>query len=576
MENHDNVLIDALPSIGKSSSIIPVAREIDSLVTILTARHELYDQYEQWCKDYQKNNNANFEYHILPSFLDDCPTASGDEGEEWRQKVRNLYDRGVSPNEIHNRANEIFDAQLPCEREGKCPYQQARDFDYEVLIGHYTYAHVRDVVADRVVVFDEFPEDTFMTEFENPGSRVSEYLKLNDRVPFDNYGDLIENRSDDSRKQTALEVLQNIPLTELSDTSTVIKNTEADIHALAPLITNSLLQYDQIGNKWEFSELGHEKAIRNRETDGVKVLTPPRLTYARSVIALDGTPSWRMWHLVLGCGIGKNNMLDHRQILDNGERQEYIRDILDLEVIRTTRNANHYSGGTWVTPDEDKALIEAVSEKHQEQPALITTNAAEQKYENVGALDSVEHYNHYGNIKGTNQYGDSRVGLVVGSQLHNYDYVEEWAALLGEQAEPDGKGMNLSFGGFGDVVLNHMRELEVAQAVMRFGRDTGGATVYVHTAALPDWMPVADTGSISKRSPGMRAVIQALSDLSQASTKEITDRSKVTIKERQVNRVLNRLEDEGYVTYEKRGRSGKWVDESLDELHPHAEASLPE
>jgi hypothetical protein len=31
--------------------------------------------------------------------------------------------------------------------------------------------------------------------------------------------------------------------------------------------------------------------------------------------------------------------------------------------------------------------------------------------------------------------------------------------------------MNLSFGGFGDEILNQMRQLEVAQAVIRFGRD---------------------------------------------------------------------------------------------------------
>ena len=71
-----------------------------------------------------------------------------------------------------------------------------------------------------------------------------------------------------------------------------------------------------------------------------------------------------MWNIVLGCGVGAKDLLEHNQILTDDERREYISDVLDLEVIQTTNNANHYSGGTWVTPDEDKALIEAVSEKH--------------------------------------------------------------------------------------------------------------------------------------------------------------------------------------------------------------------
>jgi hypothetical protein len=575
IENHDNVLIDALPSIGKSSSIIPVARETDSPVTILTARHDLYDQYEQWCKDYQKRNDDDLEYHVLPSFLNDCPTASGDEGEGWREDVRKLYDRGVPPHEIHKRGDEVFNEPLPCVEDGGCPYQQTWDFDHEVLIGHYTHAYVHPVVAGRTVVFDEFPEDAFIEEFENPEVAVSGFLKSTDEIPFDNFTDLIENRSNQSRRDTALETLKNTPLLELRETSAVIENSQGDTHALAPHIVYTVLNYEQFGDKWESANLGHEAGVRNRESGKLRVLNPPVLTHARNVIGLDGTPSWRMWNIVLGCGVGANDLLEHNQILTDDERREYISDVLELKVIQTTANANHYSGGTWVTPDEDKALIEAVSEKHQEQHALITTNAAEQKYENVGALDSVGHYNHYGNIKGSNQYGDSRVGLVIGSQLHNYDYVEEWATLLGEHAEPDGKGMHLSFGEFGDEVLNHMRELEVAQAVMRFGRDTNGATVYVHTGALPAWMPVTETGDVSKRSAGMKQVMQALLDLEEASTDEIVDHDEVEITESQVRKHLNALDEEGTISYQKEGRGGKWRGMSLDNTNPDIRVHLP-
>jgi hypothetical protein len=249
MKYHDNVLIDALPSIGKSSNIIPVARETDSPVTILTARHELYDQYEQWCKDYQNDNDDDFEYHILPSFLEDCPTVSGDEGEKWRDDVRKLYDRGVPPHEIHKRGDEVFGKPLPCVEDGDCPYQQTWDFDHEVLIGHYTHAYVHPVVSGRTVVFDEFPEDAFIEEFENPEVAVSGFLKLADEIPFDNFTDLIENRSNQSRRDTALETLKNTSPLELRETSAVIENAQGGTHALAPHIVYTVLNYEQLGDK---------------------------------------------------------------------------------------------------------------------------------------------------------------------------------------------------------------------------------------------------------------------------------------------------------------------------------------
>ncbi|ELY51076.1 hypothetical protein DV706_08475 [Natronorubrum bangense] len=575
MENGDNVLIDALPSIGKSSNVIPAARETDSPVTILTARHDLYDQYEEWCKDYQKEYNDNFEFQILPSFLNDCPTACGDEGDGWQQQVKRIYDRGVSGRDIHNHANRFFGEPLPCTENNECPYDETRNFDADVLIGHYTYAYVHPAVNGRVVVFDEFPEDDFVTDFDNPSVAVSDFLKSSTNIPFNDFTDLITNRLDPSYRDAALKVLNDIPIGQLDNPSAVLDDPTGQTHALAPHIVFTLVNSEQIDGKWECSTLGHEAGVYNRESGKVRVLRPPRLTDARNVIGLDGTPSWRMWNIVLGCGLGANEMLEHKQILTDDERREYVRDVLSLTVIRTTSDAKHYSGGKYVDPEKEKALIEAVCSKHRDSPALITTKKAVVKYKKVGALNELAYYDHYGNIKGSNKYGQSRVGIVIGSQVYGYDYVEEWASFLGEQTDSNGKGMNLSFSEFGDEVLHHMRELEVTQAIMRFGRDTNGATVYVHTAAIPDWMPISAKGRVSDRGRGYGQVVRALSEIQRASTDDIAAHSEVKIKNRQVGRVLDKLEEEGHVTYEKSGRKGVWVDRSLDTVNPSFDVSLP-
>jgi len=575
MKTGDNVLIDALPSIGKSSNVIPAARKTDSPVTILTARHDLYNQYKKWCEEYQNNHNDNFEFQILPSFFNDCPTACGDEGDKWVQRVKRIYNRGVSGRDIHNHANQFFGESLPCTKDGKCSYNEEPNFDADVLIGHYSYAYVPPVVNGRVVVFDEFPEDAFVTDFDSPDGAVSGFLKSNTEIPFDDFTDLVANRSDQTRRDTALKILNDTPIGKLENVSPVINDSNGETHALASHIVFTMLNYERIGDKWETSSLGHETGVRNRKTGKVRVLRPPVLAYSRSVIGLDGTPSWRMWNIVLGCGVGANEILEHKQILSDNDRREYVRDVLSLNVIRTTPDAKHYSGGKYVGPEKEKALIEAVCAKHRDAPALITTKAAETQYENVGALNGVGHYDHYGNIKGSNKYGQSRVGIVIGSQLYGYDYVEEWAAFLGEKTNADGKGMNLTFSEFGDEVLNHMRELEVAQAIMRFGRDTNGATVYAHTAAIPDWIPISAKGRVSNRGPGYRQVVRALSELQRASTDDVATHSEVTIKNRQVGRVLDKLEEEGQITYEKDGRRGVWVDKSLDTVNPCFDVSLP-
>jgi hypothetical protein len=187
--------------------------------------------------------------------------------------------------------------------------------------------------------------------------------------------------------------------------------------------------------------------------------------------------------------------LNHRPVLTDGERAEYVRDTLGLNIVRTTDAVKPYSGtGEHVATQQDRALIEAIGEEHDRQPSLLTTQTAEDVYREAGVLDDVRDVDHYGNLKGSNKYASERLGAVIGSRHFGDGFVQKWGAFAGEaigdpdRSDAETRGRGLSYGGLGDDVLRHVREHETLQAVMRFGRDGRGATVYVHTNALPAWI----------------------------------------------------------------------------------------
>lgn len=84
-EDETPILVDALPAMGKSRSVVSYAEESGNPVTILTERHHLYRQFGDWCE------KGELTYKRLPSFHHDCPTAAGDHGQKWQAKVVDLY-----------------------------------------------------------------------------------------------------------------------------------------------------------------------------------------------------------------------------------------------------------------------------------------------------------------------------------------------------------------------------------------------------------------------------------------------------------------------------------------------------
>jgi len=89
---------------------------------------------------------------------------------------------------------------------------------------------------------------------------------------------------------------------------------------------------------------------------------------------------------------------------------------------------------------------------------------------------------------------------------------------------------------------------DTLQAVLQFGRDAGGATVYVDTDTLPNWVPTHSRGDVRGVSDELVGVLDALEDVGPASTAALVEYGAVDITRRQVRRHLETLADVGVVS----------------------------
>ncbi|SNR48038.1 MarR family transcriptional regulator [Halorubrum vacuolatum] len=588
--SYQRVLVEALPTMGKSYGAVKAAAETETPVTILTGRghKEQYDQFTKWCDEF------DLKYYTLPSFTRHCSTANGTHGDDWADTVLNWYVRGATPKKIHKTAEYVLDRPLPCHEHEhqRCPYSDKWDFEpdeFDVLIGHYAHAYKPKVTIGRAVVFDEFT-DTYETTLDSNLQRaVSYWLEATPEVPFDSYTDLIENRDDQDRRGQALHwfIHNGIEPDEMS----VFDDDSA--HAAAPIAVYTLLASDDLGNGFEHAEIDDGGvAVFNREVGEVSILHTPGLDYASSVVALDGTPTKRMWELALG------ESLTYRPVLEKEERAEYIRDALNLNLVRTTEYIKPYNPRPEYAEDriaieKDAALLDAIVEKHDQRPALITTTTALREYDRAGVIDfdltaatgdrvkdgPVDCVKWYGDVLGSNEFDETRLGVVIGSNHYGDEFIKKWGAYAGQAVERNGeKGSELSYGRFGDQVLQHMREHDTLQAAMRFGRDGRGAVVYVHTDTLPEWVPLVGEGRVvTTWSDGMKAVVHALEELGEATTAAIVEHPAVDLSRQQVFNHLETLRERGVLTREQDEEDGRrvvWRDEGLHCLGEHGDVDL--
>lgn len=538
-------LVVALPSMGKSRGAVEYLRENDEQGVIFVARHERMDEIEEWASE-----GTPMSFARLPSFHRDCPTVSqaetdsetDSEHKEMREWALACHQRGMSGGMIHELAHSEFGRGLPCEARGNCPYQEMRQEDwsqYDLLVGHYTHALRRfnndeeNHFRDRVIFIDEFP-DVVVKKYDRSevNNAISAYIRQYPDFPVRNLNRFESEIQDERvREKARKHVLDN------SWRGNAQKAGLSSGYRLAPTFILAYLNRKELPNGLDLARTPGEKTVVWDSKGSLQVLTRPDFAEAKAVIGLDGTPSVARWTAVLG------ETLTVRWVL--GDRwNEYLSEVLNIEVVQTTDNVKAYSATTGgkVTPAADLTYLQHISDVEGRPPFLIASKTALNRIDikarqaEKRLSDFVSGSRHYGDIKGTNQLGDVSLGVVIGSEHYGDDYVQVWGAFLGHSIErvcsADGYktgGNSLSYGDVGDDILRSMREGEVLQAVLRFGRDGQGARVYVQTSALPEWLDhetrlvetvVFDRG----RQTGLREVVDTLHSLPDWETRRVTVR----------------------------------------------------
>lgn len=578
-------LIEALPATGKSFGVVKWAADSRESLTVFAPRHDLLDEYEDWCEDF------GLEHYRLPSFHRDC--GSMDNGEpvddEVAHALKRDYDRGLSALELHDEHDD-----LPCQRSGDCDYVTRRDVDpdtFDVLLGTYRHAYVEDWIDGRSVAFDEFPGDSFLKTFDGDlPSIVSAYLDSTDALPFRNHEDLLRHGTDEERREQVRKWRKGLSET-LTDADYARESGHPHAHALAPAAVLALLDPVYFRNDWKHSRLGRGRVgVCNPHSNEWTLLMPPDLNAAECVVGLDGTPNQALWDSAL------NVSFELEPLLEGQNRGRYLRDVLGLRLVQTTNYWKAVQGGNGVSPPKELALLEAIDRRHERTPSLISSKRAIEQYGREGLSEIITQSEHYGDLKGSNTFATERVGVVIGNPHPGDEVIERWSALAGRSAyrrEEDGmalRGDRTDYGSFGNTVFRTLVHDEVLQAAMRFGReevgDERGATVYLHTAALPEWLPaerrIPEIDAFLTEKEGMRDVIVAIRSLEEWRSREwkATELYEcASVSEKQVRNCLEKLVEYGYL--EPRGKKGQggalhYANAHLQDAGHFGEVEFPE
>lgn len=565
------VIIDGLPTIGKTHQATSVAARLDEPVAILTHRYETRDGYLDALADHFEEPAVE-----IPSFDRTCPTKQGEHGEQWAERLAEYQERGASPTYLHYHLGD----SIPCMQGNDCPYLEHREAveSADVVIGGPTHAGLEDVIKDRVVIFDEDPDTAHRTEFDATelSNAVSTFLSGRDDLPIDNYHQLlaIANAGEEftSQRENIREVLSDGD--GLNKPSEAIRDDGG--HAEAPTAVYALLELDgprlgeaSTGPDWDdklraeaeldYAELpdGAQVVYDHKESNFV-IRRAPDLSDARAVVGLDGTPVEQLWQGRLGA-----DDIESRRVLCDDCRKRYLTEVVGYTFVQTTPAVKPYSSGTYVKACQDYGLIETIADHYDTAPGVITTQTAETKLfeeppdENFidpdRVTDRIEDTKHYGNLRSSNDFEGKGVGVVLGSPHPSDRPIQITAALEGHIAvrDEETKGKNLDYGIPGQPFLHHYREHKVAQAILRFGR-TAPATVYIHTAAIPDWLEDMVTNDlddveIRTRAEGERSILHSLLEDGSGTVSEIASRDAVTVGEKQTRSCLKRLRREGVV-----------------------------
>jgi hypothetical protein len=233
------------------------------------------------------------------------------------------------------------------------------------------------------------------------------------------------------------------------------------------------------------------------------------------VIGLDGTPTELLWNLLF-CN---NTHFETYRVIRREDYPAFLNSAMNMDLVQLGNGAHHYGGGE--PSPYDKHRFATVKLRENERFALVTSKNALEHYHTSRLLadyvhrdenpdeDSNRRYprfkaRHYGTIRSSNDLAEEPIGVVAGTPHPGDEVIQLWSAFCGTVGEPKGEGPERQYGkGQTEKIYNHFVHNQIAQAVLRFGRDgqvinSGGSTVYVITKALPRWLEVEHSIDIRK------------------------------------------------------------------------------
>jgi hypothetical protein len=479
-------VVNAPPSAGKSHGAAKVIAEMDAKAAYFAPRTELYEQMKAWCED------ENLTVKVLPSMPRECQSYQPD------TEAYNLYHRGREPSKIHTETSACTE---DCPYMQQLPVLNAEEIDkyvpldqYDVLIGHTNHAYVEPYLRNRVLFFDDISKLSFIESHDVTSAKIRAVLH-HEKFPCDTVEELYACRHNSSARTRAADQLEAIDVDPWGDER---KTTHADVE----MIVETVLKAEKLENGFSHYHHHPESDGSGAEyigvTDGdhtVYLLRRPPISSAPTAAILlnaypllhASKPAWFNWRTGAAASLIKPLSLE--------ERRKYISDVLNIDVIQTTEYIKPYSSGKkeHIALEKDSKLINYIADEHETEVSVITPNKAKSRFEQRDL--PVEAYKNYAEVESSNEFGDKTVGLVLGSpewQIHQK--TKQIGALMGQCVEWNGeRGVKKSFGEAGDPIMKAFREHMVGQAILRFGREAQGATVYVHTAAIPEDIPIADS-----------------------------------------------------------------------------------
>lgn len=594
-------LVEAIPTIGKTTAAAKFASELIESernigVTYLTHRTNNRKQFAEKVQEFASDEDLVNPVH-LPVLEDDCPTANGEHGNDWSDRLTSLRDQGLSPSTLHK--NTQF--SLPCGGTD-CPYMEwwnnaERD---DLILGHLSHAYAPEVIGDRIVIVDEDPGDAFQTRFDAGDMHdfVQSFFSQMDDPPVSNLDGLKQiaggNGVFEEAREQLYQYASEIEYFELG--KQILREREGHIqaaNAVRALLEPEVGQPNQVdsyritlSNGVEHSRLEDNIVTAYDPSTGqLAIRRTPDFSLATAVVALDGTPTKKLWKGRLGV-----DEINHVKVLSDECRREYLEDVLGYSLYQTTRYIKPYSGasGDRISFEKDRGLLHEIFRKSSGDVGLITTKKAKSMLlgHDDGNTINIEdsHHNHYRNIRGSNEFeGDEiRTGVVIGSPHPGPNELRIVAGLNGDAYESNTVEINESSHQYtrrepteeSRPYLEHFRENSVAQAALRFGR-MDGATVFIHTAAIPAWMKTSVTEIEGKvRSKGEQEVIETIRDIDEATTTEVAEQTDVTINT--VRNHLKSLESEGLVSKEGNQHRFIWkISDEINGISPTFKIELP-